>query len=375
MAGSKDKEDSGSKSVTTDQKALYSVYSVTNIQNKVRTLDGVKVTYTSWVKLFKLHAKGYEVLDHIDGTEPPAKDDESYDSWAKIDAIVLQWIYGTLSDDLLVRILDYETTAQQAWNKIQTIFQNNKNSRASSLMHAFTTTTLASCSSLNDYFQKLKDIAEQLSDVNQPVTESRLVLQMVQGLPPEFDTTAQFTNQSNTSWDDARDMIDQEQRRQAARQQHSAFAAPRTGQTAGNAAPPLPPPADGTAAPPPPVHPAQQFEPYGYRQNTRGRRRGGRGYQGGRGRGRYNQGNYQQWQQQGSYQQPNTMAQPPLAQAAGSPSPGYGWWPTPPPCPYPAQSPWQSNWTRPAAPAPPNQPLLHIRLHRTSQQPLPGTVS
>ncbi|XP_022018977.1 uncharacterized protein LOC110919005 [Helianthus annuus] len=209
----KDKEDSGSKSVTTDQKALHPIYSVTKIQNKVRTLDGVKVTYTSWVKLFKLHAKGYEVLDHIDGAEPPSKDDDSYDSWVKIDAIVLQWIYGTLSDDLLVRILDYETTAQQAWNKIQTIFQNNKNSRASSLMHAFTTTTLASCSSLNDYFQKLKDIAEQLSDVDQSVTESRLVLQMVQGLPPEFDTTAQFINQSNTTWDDARDMIDREQRR------------------------------------------------------------------------------------------------------------------------------------------------------------------
>ncbi|XP_022004532.1 uncharacterized protein LOC110902105 [Helianthus annuus] len=206
-------------SVNSDHKHLHPVSSVTNIQNKIRTLDGEKVTYSAWVKLSKLHAKGYDVLPHIDGTEPPAVSDPRFDEWAKIDSIVLQWIYATLSDSLLVRILEDETTAQRAWNKLQSIFHNNKNSRASSLLCAFTNTTLASCSSLNDYFQRLKDIANQLADVDQPVTESRLVLQMVQGLPAEYDTTASFTYQSNTSWDDARDMVEREQRRQLACQQ------------------------------------------------------------------------------------------------------------------------------------------------------------
>ncbi|KAI3733939.1 hypothetical protein L6452_13398 [Arctium lappa] len=48
------------------QISLHAVYTVTNIQHKIRILDGTKVTYNSWVKLFQLHARGYKVLDHID---------------------------------------------------------------------------------------------------------------------------------------------------------------------------------------------------------------------------------------------------------------------------------------------------------------------
>ncbi|XP_022007942.1 uncharacterized protein LOC110907242 [Helianthus annuus] len=252
---------SSSSMVTTETKALHPVYSVSNIQHKVRILDGVKVTYTAWVKLFKLHARGYEVLEHIDGTDPPSETSDEYESWRKIDAIVLQWIYGTLSDDLLVRVLEAESTAQQAWNRIQAIFQNNKNSRASNLLHAFTTTTLASCANMNEYFQKLKDIAEQLSDVDQPVTESRLVLQMVSGLPPEYDTMTAFITQSNTTWDEAIDMINREQRRQAARTQtsQSAFVAPRTNNPTpnGSASYPI---SNPTPTLPPSNHPTPHYD-------------------------------------------------------------------------------------------------------------------
>lgn len=114
---------------------LHPVYTVTNIQHKIRVLDGTKVTYNSWVKIFKLHARGYKVLHHIDGTAPPAKTSDTYDSWVEIDAIVLQWIYGTLSDDLLIRVLDTDTTAYKAWLRIQEIFTNNKGSHAATLEH------------------------------------------------------------------------------------------------------------------------------------------------------------------------------------------------------------------------------------------------
>ncbi|KAJ9536153.1 hypothetical protein OSB04_un000671 [Centaurea solstitialis] len=212
------------------QPSLHPVYTVTNIQNKVRILDGIKVTYSSWVKLFKLHARGYKVLDHIDDTPPPAKTDAEYETWAEIDAIVLQWIYGTLSDDLLVRVLDTDTTARKAWIKIRDIFLNNKGSRAAALEHEFINLTLAACSSMDEYCQKLKDIAEQLTDVDNPVSEKRLILQLVRGLPAEYDTVASFINQSSPSWDTARSMLQLEQHRQSARQNttQSALVAPPT---------------------------------------------------------------------------------------------------------------------------------------------------
>ncbi|XP_074300396.1 uncharacterized protein LOC141631635 [Silene latifolia] len=114
---------------TTPPPKLHPVYSVSNIQHKVRVLDGVKVTYSAWVKLFKLHARGYKVLHHIDGTPPPAETDATYSEWCEIDAHVLQWIYGTLSDDLLSDASEDESTTAQAWNRVKNIFTNNKGAR------------------------------------------------------------------------------------------------------------------------------------------------------------------------------------------------------------------------------------------------------
>ncbi|KAJ9547307.1 hypothetical protein OSB04_019850 [Centaurea solstitialis] len=60
------------------QPNLHPVYTVTNTQNKVCILDGIKV------KLFKLHARGYKVLDHIDDTPPPTKTDTGDETSVKL---------------------------------------------------------------------------------------------------------------------------------------------------------------------------------------------------------------------------------------------------------------------------------------------------
>ncbi|KAM0069710.1 hypothetical protein Hdeb2414_s0001g00004701 [Helianthus debilis subsp. tardiflorus] len=328
----------------TSPKPLHPVYSVTNINTKVRTLDGEKVTYSNWVKLFRLHAHGYDVLSHIDGTEPPGKTDPAYESWSKIDSIVLQWIYNTLSDSYVKRIIDILSkpgcTAQQAWDRLHTVFLNNKNARAATLEHAFTNTTMVSCSSLNDYFQRMKDLADQLSDVDHSVSESRLVLQMVSGLPQEYDIVASFITQAEKSWDDARDMIEREQRRQATRQSIQAAFHPTSAPSNPQPNPPANPTHNPNPHPPQPYHPAQTYDQRA-QYPTRGRGRGRHSY---RGRGRYS--NYQ------THQPTNHSTQQPYSPSYSP----YPWWASPPPCPYPAQSPWTSNWNRTAQTTPPHQP-------------------
>ncbi|KAJ0886812.1 putative RNA-directed DNA polymerase [Helianthus annuus] len=200
-----------------EKPSLHPAYTVTNINNKIRTLDGKKVTYSAWVKLFNLHARAYKVLDHVDGTAAPAETDPLFTSWSEIDALILQWIYRTVSDDILARVLDTDLTARAAWLKIKEIFVNNKQGRAVTLETRFTNTTLNSCSSFDDYCQTLKEIAEQLRDVDQPVSDSRLVIQMVRGLPVEYDTIAAIINQNKPTWEVARSMIEDEQARIAAR--------------------------------------------------------------------------------------------------------------------------------------------------------------
>ncbi|XP_023758855.1 uncharacterized protein LOC111907318 [Lactuca sativa] len=194
-------------------KPLHLVYTVTNIQHKVRMLDGTKVSYSSWVKLFQLHAKGYKVMSHTDGTQSPAKTDTEYEAWAEIDAIVLQWIYGTLSDDLLVRVLVTESTAYEAWSRIKAIFLNNKGSRVAALEHEFNNLTLKSMSSLEAYCQKLKELGSQLNDVDCPVNDQQLVLQLVRGLPAEYDIITSYINQILPTWETACSMLELEHHR------------------------------------------------------------------------------------------------------------------------------------------------------------------
>ncbi|XP_023771667.1 uncharacterized protein LOC111920323 [Lactuca sativa] len=136
--------------------ALHPAYTVTNIQTKIRTLDGSKVTYSSWKKLFPLYAKAYKVLDHINDTPEPVDTNPGYLQWAEIDALVLQWIYNTLSDELMVCILETDTTAQAAWNKLKSTFLNNKGSCAAALEQEFTSLTLGACLSMESYCQNLK---------------------------------------------------------------------------------------------------------------------------------------------------------------------------------------------------------------------------
>ncbi|XP_076923197.1 uncharacterized protein LOC143585263 [Bidens hawaiensis] len=209
------KTDAASSSSVSNSKAtaLHTAYSVTNINSKIRTLDGSTLTYSQWTKLFTLHAIAYKVLDHIDGTEPPADDNPDQGSWKEIDALVLQWIYSTLSKEYLDRVLELQTTARDVWLKLENIFLNNKSARARTLNQKLSNLTLNSCSSLADYCQKLKEIASQLGNVGQPVLEPRLVTQLVQGLPPEYAVSGALIHQLAPTWDNACTMLHHEEMR------------------------------------------------------------------------------------------------------------------------------------------------------------------
>ncbi|XP_076937032.1 uncharacterized protein LOC143604443 [Bidens hawaiensis] len=171
------------KAETSKPNTLHPVNTVTDIQKKVRVLDEKTVTYSAWVKLFHLHARGYD------------------------------WIYGTLSDKLLDRVLELESTALEAWNRVKALFQNNKGARMAALTTQFVTLQLSAMPDLESYCQKLKSIADQLNDLGRSVNEQALVLQLVRGLPSELDAIGTIINNSIPSWDKACDMLDHEQRR------------------------------------------------------------------------------------------------------------------------------------------------------------------
>ncbi|XP_022021450.1 H/ACA ribonucleoprotein complex non-core subunit NAF1-like [Helianthus annuus] len=204
--------------------------------------------------------------------------------------------------------------------------------------------------SLDAYCQRIKELAEQLKDVGSPVTDQRLVIQLVRGLPAEFDTTGAIINQTLPTWDDAVDMLQQEIQRQEAREALTPTEARATISQSSNRR----------------------------TQNSRGsgQQRSGSNHHG---PSNYNRGSNQHQPTRGgpgnrrgghssssAHQRPYTPGPNTAYQQNPSPYGGHGqhqrsnwapptpYWPPywagpfqPPPCPYPTESGWASPWAPP----------------------------
>lgn len=87
---------------------------VSNITNFIKiTLSIEKVMDNTWSELFKIHARVFQVTDHIISFEPaanPSLKTTDPQLWLHIDVVVLLWIYGTILDNLL--------NAEIAWKSL-----------------------------------------------------------------------------------------------------------------------------------------------------------------------------------------------------------------------------------------------------------------
>ncbi|XP_021775497.1 uncharacterized protein LOC110739338 [Chenopodium quinoa] len=105
------------------------------------TLDQEESQYATWVELFQIYACAFNVLDHIDASvSRPSGIDTT--TWNGLDAIVKQWIYGTISWDLVNTIMKPGATALKLWNRLKEIFHDNKHTRSVYLEEQLTNTRL-----------------------------------------------------------------------------------------------------------------------------------------------------------------------------------------------------------------------------------------
>ncbi|XP_047314116.1 uncharacterized protein LOC124917891 [Impatiens glandulifera] len=112
------------------------------------TLDYEGKQYNSWSTLFQLHCRANMVINHIQpltvnpSVAVPAPTEAEKALTQRIDDIVRQWIYGTISNDLLNSILDPDDSA-------------------------------------------LKTLADNLRNVGDKVSDNRMALQLLKGLSDE----------------------------------------------------------------------------------------------------------------------------------------------------------------------------------------------
>ncbi|KAL7603754.1 hypothetical protein Lser_V15G15379 [Lactuca serriola] len=185
---------------------LHPALTVTNISNFIPiVLDHDDGQYTSWVELFKIHCHAHDVINHIIPAEgsssksPGDKDKEKINDkvpWKLLDYLVLQWIYSTISKDLLITILKPDYTTEHAWKTLQNIFIDSKPSRALYLENRFFNVRLEYFPNVSAYCQELKTLSNQLSNVDAPVSKDRLVLQLIAGLGEKYENIATHLQQT-----------------------------------------------------------------------------------------------------------------------------------------------------------------------------------
>ncbi|KAJ0954910.1 putative RNA-directed DNA polymerase [Helianthus annuus] len=297
---------------------IHPATTVTNIKTHIPfTLEIESSQYSSWATLFTLHCRAHLVEDHLKA-KPETTTPESSSAlatWNRLDAIVLQWLYSTISNDLLHTIIDKTSTAHDAWVAIENLFHDNKASRAIYLMQKFANTRLDGFPNISAYCQALKTLSDQLANVDAAVTDERLVLQLIAGLNDQYEGIGTIITQQRPlpSFYNARSQLIQVE----TRKNEQALLSSKTASTALTAQATRPA-TDYTRSP---------------SDSYRGRGRSGRR---GRGRGSYGRG------------RSNHPTYYP-------PQPYYPWapyWPTPPPqYPYgPTQQP--NTWSAPPCPYP-----------------------
>ncbi|XP_022014428.1 uncharacterized protein LOC110913920 [Helianthus annuus] len=173
---------------------------VSNIKTHIPiTLENDSADYTTWSTLFQVQCRVFEVLDHLSPpaaaatsstTDPKKKAVEAAESaiWKRIDAVVLQWIYATISHALLHIILTPGQTAYEAWTALQNQFNDNKTTRAIFLGQEFAHLGLDGFSSLSEYCQRAKHLADQLKAVGSPVDDKMLVIKILTGRTEQYDS-------------------------------------------------------------------------------------------------------------------------------------------------------------------------------------------
>ncbi|CAI9261544.1 unnamed protein product [Lactuca saligna] len=117
--------------------------------------------------------KGTLSYGHINGKSLPTSEDD--EEWYSVDARIKSWFYSTCDPSLLQIISSDDCTAKDLWDKLDEFLRNNKMSRMLQLQDQFRNTKKGS-SSITEFGHTLKNLADDLKDVDFTITDIELVM-------------------------------------------------------------------------------------------------------------------------------------------------------------------------------------------------------
>ncbi|XP_071687449.1 uncharacterized protein [Rutidosis leptorrhynchoides] len=157
------------------------------------------VTSVLHLILIKLH----QFIEGSSSSDPP--DEET----SKADAVVLGWIFLTISETLLERLLNSQPkTAFAAWEFLKKIFQDNKRSKIVELTVELRSLNIGDLTA-EQYFRKVESLDVLLTNLGSKIDEDELVTYAINGLNKRFPHSHHIILHSNPfpSFNTVRSMI------------------------------------------------------------------------------------------------------------------------------------------------------------------------
>lgn len=102
------------------------------------------------------------------------------------DRLLLGWLRSTISGTVLSQYVSCQTAAA-LWTALHRVYSAISTARVMELRRLLQTTVRGSLS-CNDYFERMRGIANQLTAVGEPVTDSELVRHILSGLGADFNS-------------------------------------------------------------------------------------------------------------------------------------------------------------------------------------------
>lgn len=132
------------------------------------------------------------------GKTPPIDvTDVEYELWTILEPTVLQWIYSTISTNMLTTIMELDSNAMEVLHCPYDILQDNQNTRVVTLEQEFSNTRIKNFPKVSTYCQRLKMLSDQSRNIDTLVNNHHLVLQLIYGVPKAYRIIATLIRQNN----------------------------------------------------------------------------------------------------------------------------------------------------------------------------------
>ncbi|KAL2931246.1 Retrovirus-related Pol polyprotein from transposon TNT 1-94 [Bienertia sinuspersici] len=83
--------------------------------------------------------------------------------------------------------------AQELWNHLEQLFHDRKITRTIYLEEQFSNTSLVYFTNMMEFYNKIKSLADQLANVDNPVLDKNMVLKLIRGLGKKLGVPSRMT--------------------------------------------------------------------------------------------------------------------------------------------------------------------------------------